>query len=385
MTDSSYRILTTHAGSLPRPVALLDVMKIRAQGGAVDEAHYDAVLRDAVGQCVQMQIDAGIDILSDGEQSKTGFFSYVRSRLTGFEEDPEPGATPFAEEREAFPEYYARYFEHAMLGGSIVTPAPIVCTNRVGYVGQQELKRDLENLSAALEGQPHSGAFVSSIAPGRIGRNGYYDSDAAYLYALAEAMQTEYEGIIAAGFSLQIDDPFLTDVFGDGSLSQAEKERIAALNVEVLNHALQNLPVDRVRFHTCYGINEGPRVHDAPLQAVVGSMLAINAGSYSFEAANPRHEHEYKIWEDIDLPEGKVLIPGVITHGSNIVEHPELIADRIERFANLVGKSNVIAGADCGFSSQATYQTEVDPKVIREKFRALAEGARIATHRLWKS
>jgi len=383
MHRSTDRILTTHCGSLPRPADLLDVMKARAEGREMDADSFLDTLRKAVEQTVEMQLECGIDIVSDGEQSKTGFFSYINERLTGFEKDSEPSRPVFAEEREAFPEYYEQYFEHAMIGGAIVPPVPMVCTSGVSYVGFDELERDIDNLRDALAGRPYVEAFMAATAPGRAGRNGYYDSDEAFAYAVAEAMQTEYEAIAAAGFVLQVDDPFLTDIFGDTTLTAEERLRAASINVEALNHALRNIPMEQVRFHTCYGINEGPRIHDAPLRAVVASMLAIDAGAYSFEAANPRHEHEYKVWADIALPEGKVLIPGVITHGSNIVEHPELIADRIERYAELVGRESVIAGADCGFSSQATYHPEVDPRVIREKFAALAEGARIATARLW--
>jgi 5-methyltetrahydropteroyltriglutamate--homocysteine methyltransferase len=193
----------------------------------------------------------------------------------------------------------------------------------------------------------------------------------------------EYQAIVDAGFIVQVDDPFLTDLFGDPALDPAARRRRAALDVEAVNHALRGIPADRVRFHTCYGINEGPRVHDAPLADVLDAMLSVNAGAYSFEAANPRHEHEYHVWEAAKLPAGKILIPGVITHASNIVEHPELIAERIVRYARLVGRENVIAGADCGFSSQATYRPEVHPSVVWTKFQALAEGARLATRQLW--
>jgi 5-methyltetrahydropteroyltriglutamate--homocysteine methyltransferase len=205
-----------------------------------------------------------------------------------------------------------------------------------------------------------------------------------YLHAVAEAMHTEYQAIVDAGFIVQVDDPFLTDVYSYASLSAAERRKTAEMYVEALNHGLRGVPSEKVRFHTCYGINEGPRVHDAPLKDIVDVMLKVHAGAYSFEAANARHEHEYHVWENVKLPDGKVLIPGVVTHASNIVEHPELIAERITRYAKLVGRENVIAGTDCGFSSQATYNPEVHLTVVWAKFQAMAEGARLATAQLWQ-
>ena len=216
-----------------------------------------------------------------------------------------------------------------------------------------------------------------------VGMNGYYRTEEEYLVAVVEAMHTEYKAIVDAGFILQIDDPFLTDVYSYSSGSAAEKRNTAEMYVEAVNHGLRDIPPEKVRFHTCYGINEGPRVHDAPLKDVLDAMLKVNAGAYSFEAANARHEHEYHVWEHVKLPEGKVLIPGVVTHASNIVEHPDLIAERIIRYAKLVGRENVIAGTDCGFSSQATYNPEVHPTVVWAKFQAMAEGAHLATDRLW--
>jgi len=224
---------------------------------------------------------------------------------------------------------------------------------------------------------------MPSTAPSGVGYNDYYKTEEEYFEAVGEAMREEYLAIVEAGFQVQIDDPFLTDIFGDPKLDRGQKRRKADLYVEGINHALRGIPEEKVRFHTCYGINEGPRIHDAPLQDVVGHMLRVNAGTYSFEAANPRHEHEYHLWEEVALPDGKAIMPGVITHASNIVEHPELIAEWLVRFAGLVGRDNVIAGADCGFSSQAMYETEVHPSVVWTKFEALAEGARIASRRLW--
>jgi 5-methyltetrahydropteroyltriglutamate--homocysteine methyltransferase len=242
----------------------------------------------------------------------------------------------------------------------------------------------VENLKAALAGRKAEEAFLPSVAPSGIGFNEYYATEEEYFEAVGAAMRQEYQAIVDAGFLLQIDDPFLTEIFSRPSLSPAQRRRAAEMWVAALNHSLRGIPAERIRFHTCYGINEGPRVHDAPLADIVRVMLKINAGAYSFEAANPRHEHEYHVWESVKLPKDKVLIPGVITHASNIVEHPELIAERITRYAERVGRENVIAGTDCGFSSQATYHPEIHPTVVWEKFRAMAEGARLASRRLWR-
>jgi 5-methyltetrahydropteroyltriglutamate--homocysteine methyltransferase len=382
MKQSSERILTTHVGSLPRPADLLDMMKQKLSGAAYDEAAYEARVRQAVAECVRRQTDCGLDVLADGEMSKPGFFTYVKERLEGFE--PRPGAGPkmFAAEREAFPEYYEVYFARRMLGGSIAPVAPMFCVGEVRYRGQAALNKDLDNLKAALAGVTHVEAFMPSVAPSGVGHNDYYKTYEEYLFAVADALRLEYLTIVEAGFLLQIDEPFIADVFAEPGLSDEQKHKKAALYVEVINHALRGIAPEQVRFHTCFGINEGPRVHEAMLAEFIDHMLKVNAGAYSFEAANARHEHEYHLWESVKLPDGKILIPGVITHASNIVEHPQFIAERIVRFAKLVGRENVIAGADCGFSSQACYHTEVNPKVIWEKFRALAEGARIASGEL---
>ena len=224
---------------------------------------------------------------------------------------------------------------------------------------------------------------MPSIAPSGVGSNEYYRTEEEFFHAAGAALRNEYQAIVDAGFLVQIDDPFLTDIFSNPALDSSERHKRASRFVEAINESLHGIPEEKVRFHTCYGINEGPRIYDAPLDEVVPHMLKVHAGAYSFEAANPRHEHEYHLWERRKLPEGKVLIPGVITHASNIVEHPELIAERILRFAKLVGRENVIAGADCGFSSQASYRTEVHPTVVWAKFQALRDGARIATKQLW--
>jgi 5-methyltetrahydropteroyltriglutamate--homocysteine methyltransferase len=345
---------------------------------------FDTELRAAVADIVRQQAECGIDVVTDGELSKPGFFSYVRDRLDGFEPRPGAGGNKFAAEVAAFPEYYEEYFRRAMLGGSVVPSVPLVCTGPIGYKGHALIQRDIANLKAAVATQPHEAVFMPAVAPSGVGSNEYYKTDEEFFHALGAALHTEYQAIIDAGFFLQIDDPFLSENFADPALTPAQRHSRASIFVEAVNDALRGIPAERVRLHTCYGINEGPRIHEAALSEVAPYMLRVNAGAYSFEAANPRHEHEYHLWETLKLPEGKVIIPGVITHASNIVEHPELIAERLTRFAKSVGKENVLAGADCGFSSQATYTTEVHPTVIWAKFGALRDGARLASSQLWR-
>jgi 5-methyltetrahydropteroyltriglutamate--homocysteine methyltransferase len=383
MKRSTDRILTTHCGSLPRPHDLLDLMKAKISGQPYDVEAYGRRVRSAVAESVKKQIETGIDVPTDGEQGKHGFFAYVSERLSGFSPNAEGRRSQFAAEVEAFPEYYKQYFSQAMMGGSVARIVPLVCTGPVSYRGQEAVQRDLDTLTAALAGQKFEEAFVPAVSPSGVGSNAYYTSDEEYMNAVADAMRTEYRAIVDAGFILQIDDPFLTDLHSYSTVSGPELRRKAEIYVEAVNHGLRGIPTDKVRFHTCYGINEGPRVHDAPLGDVLDVMLKVKAGAFSFEAANPRHEHEYHVFENVKLPAGTVLIPGVITHASNIVEHPELIAERIVRYARLVGRENVIAGADCGFSSQATYNPEVHPTVVWAKFQAMAEGARLATKALW--
>jgi 5-methyltetrahydropteroyltriglutamate--homocysteine methyltransferase len=379
------RILTTHVGSLPRPIALLDLMKAKFENLAFDQVQYEKQVRAAVVECVRKQAESGIDILTDGEQSKPGFFTYVRQRLNGFEAARPRDQSPkkFEAEVMAFPEYYEQYFKQAMLGGSVVPAVPLVCTGPITYRGHEALQRDIDNLKAAATNLKHHVVFMPSVAPSGVGTNEYYRSDEEFFHALAAALRTEYKAIVDAGFLLQIDDPFLSENFSDPQLDPAQQRARASIYVEAINESLRGIPPEQVRLHTCYGINEGPRIHEAALGDVAGYMLKVNAGAYSFEAANPRHEHEYHLWETLPLPEGKVLIPGVITHASNIVEHPEWIAERIMRYARLVGRENVLAGADCGFSSQATYNTEVHPTVIWAKFEALRDGAQLASKKLW--
>jgi len=384
MKRSTDRILVTHVGSLPRPHAVLDMMKAKLAGQGYDAKTYESEIRNAVAAIVKMQVDTGIDIVADGEMSKAGFFSYVRSRLDGFEQRPDEKFTLFVDEVSHFPEYYKQYFERAMLGATVAPTVPLYCVGPVRYTGEAELRRDIDNLKEAVAATGAVEAFIPSTAPSGVGSNAYYKTEEEYFHAVGDAMRTEYLAIVEAGFLLQVDDPFLSDIFGDSSRDDAARRKRADMYVEAINHSLRGIPEDRVRFHTCYGINEGPRIYEAALKDVIGHMLKVKAQAYSFEGANPRHEHEYHLFATVKLPDGKILIPGVVTHASNIVEHPELIAERLTRYAKLVGRENVIAGADCGFSSQACYHTEVHPTVIWEKFKAMAEGARIASKQLWK-
>jgi 5-methyltetrahydropteroyltriglutamate--homocysteine methyltransferase len=382
---STERILITHTGSLARPKDLVEMMRARLHGEQYDVAAYAPRVQSAVADVVRQQAETGIDIVSDGEQSKPGFSVYVRERLAGFEPDPAAPAgrgMQWKQELSTFPEYYEQYFGKAMR--SIAPAAPLMCTGPIAYQGQAAVQVDIANLKAALGSTRAEDAFMPSSAPRRLGKNTYYKTNEEYVYAIADAMRTEYQAIVSAGFLLQIDDPALTDFYSeDPELGLEARHKAAEMQIEALNHALRGIPPEQVRFHTCYGINEGPRVYDTPLQDIVDLMLKVNAGAYSFEAANPRHEHEWHVWEHVKPPEGKILIPGVITHASNIVEHPEWIAERIVRYANLVGRENVIAGSDCGFSSQATPNPEVHPDVVWAKFRAMAEGARLASGELW--
>jgi 5-methyltetrahydropteroyltriglutamate--homocysteine methyltransferase len=379
------RIQTTHIGSLPRPHDLLDVMKAKYAGQPYDEKAYRATLAKSVADSIAKQVECGIDIVTDGEFSKPGFFTYIRERLDGFEPRPSEKVALFQKEVAAFPEYYAQYFKEAMMGGTIVGIQPVVCVGPVKYRGEKLLQIDIDNVKAAAKaaGVPDHHVFLPATAPAGAGRNEYYKSSEEYFHALAAALNAEYRAIVAAGLLVQVDDPFLSDIFVEPGLDAKQMARRADIYVEATNAALQGIPAEKVRFHTCYGINEGPRLHEAALAEVAPSMFKINAGSFSFEAANPRHEHEYHLFERVKVPDGKVICPGMITHASNIVEHPELIAERIIRFAKLVGRENVMAGADCGFSSQALYKTEVHPTVVWEKFKALRQGADIASKTLW--
>jgi 5-methyltetrahydropteroyltriglutamate--homocysteine methyltransferase len=386
LQQNTDRIRTTHIGSLPRPHEILDLLKAKFAGQPYDENALDAAVTKAVAESVKKQVECGIDIVTDGEFSKPGFFTYIQERLDGFEARPERKLTLFQQEVAAFPEYYAQYFKEAMLGGTIVPVAPVVCVGPIRYRGEAVLQKDVDNLKAAAAAAsvPPDQVFMPATAPSGVGVNEYYKTEEEYFHAVAAELNKEYRAIVAAGFLVQVDDPFITDIFVEPGLTDTDKRRRAEIYVEAANAALAGIPAERVRYHTCYGINEGPRLYEAALADILDHAMRVRAGSFSFEAANPRHEHEYHLFERVKIPEGMVLCPGVITHASNIVEHPELIAERLMRFARLVGRENVMAGADCGFSSQALYRTEVHPTVVWEKFKAMRQGADLASRQLWR-
>ena len=381
------RILTSHVGSLPRPVDLLDAMRGKYSGEAYDEAAFQQKVTEAVSNCVATQKALGIDIVSDGEQGKLGFYSYVRERLSGFElAEREPMEIMMGRSKEvrAFPEYYQRYF--AKRSGPRIgeSSTPVKCVGPVTYQGMDALNVDIANLKAAMQAGGVSEGFMPAIAPRGVGRNEYYKTEEEYTEAVANAMHVEYKAIIDAGLYVQLDDAWLTSLYGQDDVEDMPARRKEAEKyAEVLNHSIRDLPQDRVRFHTCYGINEGPRVYDVPFDEIIGIMLKVNAGAYSFEFGNPRHEHEWHLWERFKLPEGRKILPGVITHSTNVVEHPEVVAERLVNFASVVGRENVIASADCGYSSNASYEADVPLSVVWEKFKSLSQGAEIASKKLW--
>ena len=387
MKRSSDRILTTHVGSLPRPDDLFELMLARMDGKPVDDAAYAARVRKAVEDSVKQQVDSGLDVVSDGEMGKPSFITYASQRLAGLEKREGTRPSPFSNTRETrdFPEYYQSQVAEQVSARR--RRALMVCSGPIAYKGQAQLKADLETLKAALKNVSVTEAFVPAIAPSNIectSPNEYYPSAEKYVFAIAEAMREEYRAIVDAGFLLQIDDPFLVTYYiTKPELSVAECRKWAELRVEALNHALEGIPADRVRFHTCYSINMGPRIHDMQLKDIIDIILKVKAQGFTFEAANPRHEHEFEEWKRAKVPDDKILLPGVITQSTVLVEHPELVAQRLVRFAGVVGRERVIAGADCGFASFAG-SNEVHPSIVWAKFKALVDGARLASGQLWK-
>jgi 5-methyltetrahydropteroyltriglutamate--homocysteine methyltransferase len=392
MQRSTDRILTTHTGSLPRPDDLLERMREQAGGGGSADAAFDQRVRDAVADNVRQQVDAGIDVVNDGEVGKPSFANYVFARLGGFEARPAPtGAAanrgpvdPDGRDAQEFPDYYAYVLAHSPFEHTIRV-APRACIGPITYVGQALVQRDIANLRAALADRPATDAFLPAASPvPTVQHNEYYATDEEFATAYADAMRVEYQQILAAGLVLQIDDPRMVSGWDSRrDLSLAEYRRVAEERIELLNYALRDLPTDRIRYHTCYGVNFGPRVSDLQLADVIDLFFKIDAGAYSFEAANPRHEHEWRLFEEVALPAGKVLIPGMVTHSNVMIEHPEAIADRIVRWASTVGPENLIVGNDCGFASTAG-NAEIPPTVAWAKLRALGDGARLASARLYR-
>jgi 5-methyltetrahydropteroyltriglutamate--homocysteine methyltransferase len=394
MKRSTERILTSHVGSLARADSLIPLLRLREQGQPYDRDDLTRRVREAVTDVVRKQVEAGIDIVTDGEQGKSSFYGYVVERFSGFErKPPAPGKEmrPRAAGREylAFPDYYAWSERIAEpFGGRGGRGRGVdTCIGPVSYKGQQAVQADIANLKAAIEGHAHEDVFMPAISSAYVAAtfaNEYYRTHEEYEQTVSDAMREEYKAIVDAGFILQIDDPRLVTYYMmHPELSVADCRKWAAERVEVINDSLRGIPPEKVRFHTCYSIDVGPRIHEMALKDIVDIILKINAAAYSFEAANPRHEHEYHVFERVKLPADKILIPGVISHTTNLVEHPELVAERIVRFAKIVGRENVIAGADCGFAASALRFNDTHPSVAWLKFAALVEGARLATRELW--
>jgi len=396
MKRSQGRILTTHVGSLPRPKEIVEVLQHKADGQAFTDSQRVLLARH-VAEAVRSQAECGIDVPSDGEYSKTGFSQYITDRLSGFELRTDlpgrGGGTARSRDRRRFAEAYDE-IEGSSQNAPTSTGQPqlqmrhTVCTGPITFRGQAAVQTDIANFKAALAGHSFEEAFIPAVAPGTIElqrANHFYKTEEEFLYAIADAMKTEYRMIVAAGFILQIDDPRMVTEYDsmDPAPTPEEYRRFATVRIEALNHALAGLPQDRVRYHMCWGSWHGPHTTDAPLREIAPVILQINAGAFSLEAANPRHEHEYHVWEDLKFPEGKIIIPGVVAHTTNCVEHPELVAERIMRYARMVGRENVIAGVDCGFA-QGLATARVHPSIMWEKFRMLAEGARLASRRLWR-
>jgi 5-methyltetrahydropteroyltriglutamate--homocysteine methyltransferase len=385
MNRSTNRILTTHAGRLDGPPEYREMMMSAMSGKPVDMEKFQSTVRKGIVDVLRKQTEAGVDVISDGELGKTGFggLAYYGRRYSGLSTRKlKPGEAPFMAlqtgERIEFADFYKE------LQFMAAPEERAICSGPIQYIGQEEVRKDLEAIRAALaeSGVRPSDTFMCVLAPGWLEHffyNEHYSKEEDYIFALAEAVHHEYKAIVDAGFILQIDDPALPDTYDMiiPTPSVAEYRKIAAVRVEAVNRALKGLPEDRVRYHICWGSWHGPHTHDLPLEHVVDLMLTIKAGAYSLEAANPRHEHEWKIWQRVKLPEGKILIPGVVTHHTNVVEHPEVVADRILRYAKLVGRENVIAGTDCGMGFRVHHQ------IAWAKLKALADGAALASKELW--
>ena len=387
MQRSTERILTTHVGSLVRPPELQEFLRARQKGDGFDEAAYDRCLMDSVAAVVRHQADAGVDVVSDGEFGKSISWSqYVLERMSGFERRPfKPGVNTFQRgaDREKFAEFYAELDARE----GVSTTLDSVCVGPISYTGQAELQRDIDNFKAALKGAKVTEAFMPVAAPASVipdRKNEYYKSEEDILEAIANAMRTEYRMIVDAGFLVQLDDARNAVTYDrmvpPGTF--ADYRHWLERQVDVINHAIEGLPQDRIRYHVCWGSWPGPHTTDVPLKDIVDLILKIRVGAYVIEGANPRHEHEWKVWKDAKLPDGRVLIPGVISHATNVVEHPELVAERVVRLAKLVGRENVIAGTDCGFA-QGPFHRRVHPSIMWAKLEALAAGARLASKELW--
>jgi 5-methyltetrahydropteroyltriglutamate--homocysteine methyltransferase len=398
------RILATHTGSLIRPPELLEFLAAKAQGKPYDEDAYQEVLKASVQDVVARQVEAGIDVVNDGEMGKDTWITYLYERVTGLEprmvQLESTSILPPSRDRQNFPGFYEeldKEFEHENResqgsGDADIDPdAPPegmkwFCTGPIEY-DTTLLQRDIDDLKEALEGHDVVDAFLPVVAPASAYwlENEYYDSEEAFVYGLADALHEEYKTIVDNGLLVQVDDAVLmheADSIMSLGGSWEDYRKWAELRVDALNHALQGIPEDRIRYHICWGSWHGPHVYDPPLKDVIDMVLRVNAGTYLMEQANPRHEHEWAVWEDVKLPEGKKVVPGVVTHHTNVVEHPELVAQRLTRLANVVGRESVLGGTDCGFA-QGAFVRRVHPEIQWAKLAALAEGCRLATRQLW--
>ncbi|HEX2226820.1 MAG TPA: cobalamin-independent methionine synthase II family protein [Candidatus Binatia bacterium] len=382
MKYSTDRILTTHAGALPQPPDLKELHNARISGKVVDKGVFEKRVRDTVLEVVKKQLACGVDIINDGEVGKSNFSRYARERLAGFIErevraDDHP-STIYARDLVEFSDYFNARESHR--GDNI---RRVFCNAPLKYTGHSSLKSEIDDFKAALQNQNYEEAFLPAIAPGTIEhwmKNDYYPSDEVYLIAIADAMHEEYKAIVEAGFLLQIDDPDLPDGWQFMSrMTVPEYRHYAELRVEALNHGLRDIPAERVRFHTCWGSYHGPHKYDIPLRDIVDLVLKVKANTISIEAANPRHEHEWRIWEEVRLPKDKVLVPGVVGHATDIVEHPQAVADRLVRYAKIIGRENLMGGTDCGLGPRVG-----SPQICWAKLEAMAEGARLASKELWR-
>jgi len=388
MKRSTDRILTTHVGSLIRPAPLQDFLRAKQSGKPYDNGAYQSCLKTSVAEVVRKQAEVGVDVVSDGEFGKSISWSqYVLERLSGFERRPiKPGANPFTRgvDRDRFAEFYAELDARE----GVATTVEAVCVGPIAYSGEAELKRDIDNFKAALKDAGVTEAFLPVAAPASVipdRKNEYYKSEEDLIRAIGSAMRTEYRMIIDAGFVLQLDDARAAVTYDRmvPPASFADYRKWLALQVEVLNEAIAGLPADRIRYHVCWGSWPGPHSSDVALKDIVDLILRMKVGAYVIEGANPRHEHEWRVWETAKLPADRLLIPGVISHATNVVEHPELVAERIVRLACIVGRENVIAGTDCGFA-QGPFYRRVHPSIMWAKLEALSEGARLASKELWQ-
>jgi 5-methyltetrahydropteroyltriglutamate--homocysteine methyltransferase len=393
MPDAIDRIRTTHVGSLVRPPKMVEFLRKIEDRQPYDKAAYEACLKESIEEVVRQQVEAGIDIVSDGEFSKgRNWAFYVHDRLTGVAArplTPEEAKDPLAsagggQDRVAFPEFYAEYDRVSGLGARL--GRRFVVNGALTYSDVQ-VKRDIANLKAAAAKAKAAGVFLPVVAPASAlpgAKNEHYPDEKSLLFALADCLHQEYKAIIDAGLYVQVDDAFLPYMHEKmvPPMTEAQYRAWAQLRIDALNHALKGIPAERSRYHICWGSWNGPHAFDVPLKDIVDLLLQVNVGHYSFEAANPRHEHEWTVWQSAKLPPGKVLIPGVISHATNIVEHPELVAQRIVRLAKIVGREHVMGGTDCGFA-QSPFAQRVHPTIMWAKLKSLAEGARIATRQLW--